>query len=265
MKKYFFTIFSLLTALSIIAHEFWLQPDRFILKPGQSVNIRFWVGENFVGENWAGNNKKIKTLSLNTQKETKDITASLSGATGDSLKLSITEEGTAMLLYNSTNSFILLQAIKFNEYLKEDGLQNAIDYRTTNHENDSAGREFYQRSVKTILQAGEKMTRNILNQTALPLDIVPLQNPYSITAKDSLHFKIFFNKELFAHQLIKIWHRVNNKTTATQILTNSAGEIAIKNNRSGKWMVSTVKMIRLQNEEKADWQSYWASCTWGYY
>ena len=29
-------------------------------------------------------------------------------------------------------------------------------------------------------------------------------------------------------------------------------------------MVSTVKMIRLENDAKANWQSYWGSCTWGY-
>ncbi|MEO7562219.1 MAG: DUF4198 domain-containing protein, partial [Ferruginibacter sp.] len=258
MKKGLFILGCFLIIIPLAAHEFWLQPDKFILKPGQTVNIRFWVGENFEGENWSGSNKKINTLFLNTQKGSKDIAALLSGAAGDSLKLNIAAEGTAMVLYNSINSFISLEPKKFNTYLKEDGLQNAIEYRSTNNENDSTGKEFYQRSVKTIVQVGKKITTNILGQTSLPLDIVPLQNPYGAANKDSLRFKIFFNKKLLAQQLIKIWHRVNNKTSATEITTNAAGEIAIKNTRSGKWMVSTVKMIRLQHEPKADWQSYWA-------
>jgi hypothetical protein len=30
-------------------------------------------------------------------------------------------------------------------------------------------------------------------------------------------------------------------------------------------MVSCVKMVRLQNDPQAEWQSYWGSLTWGYY
>jgi hypothetical protein len=29
-------------------------------------------------------------------------------------------------------------------------------------------------------------------------------------------------------------------------------------------MISTVKMERLENDPRANWQSYWGSCTWGY-
>ena len=31
------------------------------------------------------------------------------------------------------------------------------------------------------------------------------------------------------------------------------------------WMVSLVKMVPNKADDKADWQSYWGSFTWGYY
>jgi uncharacterized GH25 family protein len=64
MKKIFFlfTLFTLFTLLT--AHEFWLNPDKFIYKRGEKINIKFFVGEDFEGENWKGNNERIQTLKL---------------------------------------------------------------------------------------------------------------------------------------------------------------------------------------------------------
>ena len=114
------------------------------------------VGENYEGENWRGNNKRIQELSLYSAKEKQDISSKLSQNEGDSLNLIFSEQGTVMFTFNSTNSFIELEPNKFLEYLKEDGLQNVIDYRLKNKETDSAGKEFYQRSVKTLIQIGKK-------------------------------------------------------------------------------------------------------------
>ncbi|MEO7801455.1 MAG: hypothetical protein ABIR81_05625 [Ginsengibacter sp.] len=34
----------------LLAHEFWLQPQKFIYHKGENVNVRFMVGEGFEGE-----------------------------------------------------------------------------------------------------------------------------------------------------------------------------------------------------------------------
>lgn len=50
-----------------------------------------------------------------------------------------------------------------------------------------------------------------------------------------------------------------------ELSTDSKGELSIDVEPGGRWMISTVKMVRLQNDPKAQWQSYWGSVTWGYY
>lgn len=50
-----------------------------------------------------------------------------------------------------------------------------------------------------------------------------------------------------------------------EVTSNMNGEISFKAEPFGKWMISTVKMVRLQDDAKAQWQSYWGSVTWGYY
>src|SRR6187397_1041285 len=141
------TIFLLLTFISsLFAHEFWLDPDKFIYKRKEKINIRFWVGENFNGENWKGNNERIKSLKIYYGGVSDDLTPVVTEAEGDSVEYFMIDEGTNLIAFNSNNSFINLEPGAFNEYLEKDGLLNALEYRKKNNEMGCNGHEFYQRS-----------------------------------------------------------------------------------------------------------------------
>lgn len=264
MKKiiYLITLFAFFTLLT--AHEFWLNPDKFIYNRGEKINIRFFAGEKFEGANWVGNNEKIQSLKLYYGGVSDDLSKIISEEKGDSIELTMVDEGTNLVAFNSTNSFIEQEAGKFNEYLKEDGLYDAIEYRKRNNELDSIGREFYQRCAKTLIQVGNLKDKSYSVTTGLPVDIIPLTNPYSLKKEDLLSVKILFRNVPLANALVKIWHRENDKTEKSEIVSNENGEIKFPLTVSGKWMVSIVKMERLEKDTKAQWQSYWGSLTWGY-
>jgi uncharacterized GH25 family protein len=264
MKKILtlFTLFILYTLLS--SHEFWLQPDKFIYNYADIVNVKFLAGENFDGSNWSGNNEKIQSLHFYYGGVKDNLADGLTNEKGDSLLFRLCHEGTAMLTFNSVNSYIELEAQKFNEYLAEDGLDSAVAYRLQNNEMDSMGREYYQRSVKTIIQAGGKKDDTYKQETDLPVDIIPLQNPYALKNSDSLTAKILFQKKPLANYKIRLWHKNNGELSALHLISNNKGEINFKIKTTGRWMISAVAMERLTNDKKADWQSYWGSCTWGY-
>jgi hypothetical protein len=129
MKKIISLFILLFFSFLLSAHEFWLEPDKFLYEAGEPITIKFLVGENFEGENWSGNRLKVNQLYFYSKDFTDELSSEISEEKGDSLQISIFDEGTAMLTFNSNNSFINLEAEKFNEYLKEDSLQTAIDYR----------------------------------------------------------------------------------------------------------------------------------------
>ncbi len=264
MKKLlpFAILFFLFTLLS--SHEFWLQPSSFILKKGDKANIRFRVGENFEGDNWNGKRSKINFLFLYLNGTKTDLTSRLTDNKGDSLQYTFPQEGTATVVYSGLNSFIELEPAKFNAYLEEDGLRNVIEYRKQYNEMDSMSHELYQRSVKTILQVGEKYDSSFKQTTPLPLDIIPMQHPYLIKDKQKLTMKVLFNKKPLIEQLVIVWYWYQGKTLKEEVLTDENGLVSFKVKKSGRWMVSTVKMEHLENDPKANWQSYWGSCTWGY-
>jgi uncharacterized GH25 family protein len=249
----------------VLAHEFWLEPQQYIFSRGEEINIRFKAGEQFTGENWSGNNKKINFLQLYYgDVMDSSLNRHINNEPGDSLQFSVFEEGTVMVAFNNINSFIDLDAQKFNEYLTEDGLTNAMDYRKQNNETDSSGREYYQRSVKTILQVGALKTDLYKKQTSLPIDIIPLSHPYTIAAGQNFKMKVLFLKQPFANQKVRVWHKLPDGVTDSSYMTDANGEITFTVEPKGEWMVSCVHIVRLNNNAKAQWQSYWGSCTWGY-
>ena len=263
MKK-LITLFFVLFVISVSGHEFWLQPDKFIYKPGEKATIKFMVGEDFEGKNWNGNRSKINFLYLYQNGIKTDLSPTMSENNGDSIQLTLVKQGTTLIEYNSLNSFIELEAEKFNAYLEEDGLREALAYRKLHNETDSMGREQYQRSVKTILQVGSAYDSSFKQSSPLPLDIIPIDHPYLVRDRQKMAVKILFNKKPLADQLIKVWFRDDNKTIKDDLLTDHDGIISFKVKKTGRWMVSTVKMEHLENNTKAGWQSYWASLTWGY-
>ncbi len=255
---------SCLFVLPILAHEFWLEPQQYIFSRGEEVNIRIKVGEAFTGVNWSGNQQKVNELKLHYADVTDDLKNALSDETGDSLQFSLFEEQTAMVTFNNSNTYIEIEAPKFYEYLLEDGLTDAINYRLEHNETDSMGREYYQRSVKTIIQVGAKKTDVYKKQTTLPLDIIPLANPYAFKNLQTIKLKILFKGEPFANKKIRTWHKLAGMVKDSVIMSDANGEISFPVETIGEWMVSCVHMLRLNNDPKAQWQSYWGSVTWGY-
>jgi uncharacterized GH25 family protein len=264
MKKLFLIISFLTVISSLSAHEFWLNPDKFLYKQGDKINIRFFVGENFEGENWKGNNEKVQSLMLYYGGVRDDLSKYISKEKGDSIQMVMLDAGTNLVAFNSTNSFIEIEAVKFNEYLAEDGLTNALEFRKQNKEMDSAGREQYQRCAKTLIQVGNKKDNTFSIPTAMKVDIIPLSNPYLIKSGDSLQVKIFFQNNPVSNSQINVWWRTNNQTKKSTLTSNENGEISFPVSATGKWMVSVVQMVRVQDDPKLQWQSYWGSLTWGY-
>ena len=124
----------------------------------------------------------------------KDLCNNLGKDSGDSLQLALIDEGTVMMTLNTKNSLIDLEAEKFNEYLKEEGLTEAIEYRQKSGDTIKNGHENYQRSVKTIFQVGKRFTNVCKQKTDLPLDIIPVEHPYTIV-KDESDFSILALKK----------------------------------------------------------------------
>jgi uncharacterized GH25 family protein len=255
----------LFAVIGVTATEFWIQPDKFIYKRGETVNLRFFTGDNFLGEPWNGTRGSVESLRFYfSNVSDTNLDRSVSDKKGDSVQLAMLDEGTAMVTMSTNNAFVETNAADFNHYLHEEGLSDALDYRTSNNDTASAGREYFQRDVKTIIQVGSKTDNLYKQRTSLPLDIIPGEHPYTIAKDGHFKIKVYFQGDALKNHKVRVWHRVGTKMTMTEHYTGNDGEFKFFITPEGEWMVSCVQMVRLANDDKADWQSYRATLTWGY-
>ena len=263
MKQKFGAL-TLLLAFSLVvqAHEFWMQPNKFRIKVGESISVSFKVGENFIGQPWPVKKARIEKLQLHNGNNVKDMNALLQEGEKDNLKITASEEGTHLVVMESNNAFIASDGKSFTEYLEEDGLDEVLSYREKMKMMDDSAKEFYSRHTKLLFQVGEKTDDTFRKEVGLPVEIVPQRNPYNLKVGDPVHFKILHNgKPLFGAK-VKVWNRYNNRTTTQNIYSQQDGMIETRISNPGLWMVSVVNMVPLK-DSKAEWQSYWASLVFG--
>lgn len=246
----------------LFAHEFWLMPTKFKVKINELFALTFYVGEDFMGEVWE--NRKERTLKLThfTGKNQKDLTDLAIKSDTDDIVLSFANEGTHLLAMESKNSFIALDAEKFNAYLIDDGIDNIYELRKKNGDLDKPSQELYRRCSKTLIQVGAKTGKTFKINTGMPLEIIPLQNPYTAKMGDIMIAKVLFNGKPLKNKMVVTWNKtMTTKTRQQKLKTNKHGQVSFSLDQRGQWMISTVQMIPLINNSEGNYQSYWGNLT----
>jgi uncharacterized GH25 family protein len=258
MTKKISLLLTLFCFTPLFAHECWVAAKKFVLQKGETAELSLHVGENFEPEIWKG---KLQSLTYFFEKQQKDILPLLQDTTKQQFSLPTQGEGTQLVALNSTDKYIKLEAEKFNDYLKEDGLLEVLEFRKKNNQIDSFGTELYQRCNKILLQVGNKKTETYKQIVGTRLEILPQQNPYD--SPKNLTIKVLFDGKPAINNMVVMWQKVGGKTVKTNLFTNKNGIVIFSPNYATNCMISTVKMVENENKAKAQWHSYWANLTFG--
>ncbi|GAB4401502.1 MAG: hypothetical protein OHK0053_24330 [Microscillaceae bacterium] len=251
--------------LWLSAHEFWLQPTAYRLAVGDTLRLDLMVGEGFVGERWAKRTERSKSLWLYGDKEAKDLSALVKA--NDSLRIEtlMPKAGTYLLAFESNNSFLALEADKFNDYLREDGIEDILALRTQNQQLELPSREWYRRCAKALVQVGKKTSPVFQKVVGMDLEIVPLRNPYANTKEDNMQGKLLYLGQALANKAFFTWHKAPGKPTRKEkYYTDAQGRFSFPLDQPGEWMVSCVHMVEVPDNPEANYQSYWATLTFAF-
>ncbi|GAB3335160.1 DUF4198 domain-containing protein [Larkinella ripae] len=252
------------------AHEFWLQPNRFFAAVGDLISIEVLVGEGFKGERSEGKKNRIVQYSHWIKAlPRQDLTPTLSKGQYGLTSVRMTSPGTHLIALANTNKYLSLSSKEFLAYLKEDGLDLVIQARQQNGESSKPSREVYRRCVKTLIQVGSTPDETFATATGMPLEIIPVQNPYALKSGQTAEFRVLYQQKPLAGALVRYWNYVPPKGTLKheQQRSDKKGRVRFPL-RPGQTMVSLVWMVPYEKSSpsdttRADWQSYWSSLTFG--
>jgi hypothetical protein len=251
----------LFLACPLFAHDLYLRGNPLILSsPGDST-ISMVLAEAFPGEPipWRAD----KTSLFKVIGPTGGRLLSAAGKAADPV-VNFSTEGTYVLAWTSTPSYIKIESSEFNPYLEEEGYRKAIELRKQLHQESMPGKEKYTRYLKAFVQVGVKQSDQYKEVFGFPIELIPLSNPYSLHSGSSMKVRLLFQgKPLANHRIMATYDSFSKEhdVYAQTATTGSNGEAEIQVNKPGLWMIRSNEMLPLEGDTEADWQSFWANFT----
>jgi uncharacterized GH25 family protein len=252
-----FVLGILLPASSAFGHDYWLVPEKFSLAPEESVKIHLYYGDELKIEDERPLQKERTPRFEQVSTEgTVDLLPTNIDGQKPFATLSFPKPGSYVLTMDRNAQNIVLKGPEFTKYLKEEGLTDILARRNPK----APGRERYVRSVKTLIQVGERITDIPLKPNSQRLEILPLQNPLRLKPGYVLVVQLLFDGFPLMSRQIQAYHLENGKLITQTKRTDGQGKAFFRLDQAGSWLIRTVHMRPCkQNCRDTDWESFWSS------
>lgn len=257
-------ICAVLLSANAFAHEYWFEPETFFPATGQKTVVHLYAGDGLVKDREERPFQLAKTTMFqlfSASAQPLNLKTSLVDEALPIYNFSADRAGNYLLAMERNWSYIKLEPQKFEDYLREDGMEYIIAERERLGERAKEGRERYSRFIKSLLQVGDKRDETYKNRVGLKLELTPLENPYAKKVGDKLTFQVLFDGKPLAGKTAF----ADNRNGATQkMTTDREGKITMNIDRSGLWLVRLVFMQRCMTDcNEADWESFWGAYSFG--
>lgn len=247
-----------LTSVPLAAHDMWIEPATFTPEAGQILGVRLRVGQDLLGDPLAYDPALIHQFVFEDSIGRKSVVGRAGGDPAGLLR--VASPGLMVIGYHSKPSAVELTPEKFNQYLKEEGLDAVAALRTRRNETGAKARELFSRCAKSLVRSGSTSDAQGDRPLGFTLELVAERNPYTILGGQELPVRLTYENEPLADALVVAINRLNplEKLTAR---TDKDGRVRFRLKPEGMWLIKAVHMVPAPAGANADWRSYWASLT----
>jgi len=249
-------------ALPILAHTLYFLPSKFRFAKGEMLVFSLHNGDSFPASEESVAPARLQDARLIAPSGKATPIAdfrTLGRATHGSVK--VDESGTHWLAVRTRHNHLTLTPPKFEEYLKGEGLEHAIDWRNRNGEAGKPGRERYSKYAKSLLIA-DSPSDAWSKALGLTLEFVLEADPSSVEIGGKLPVRVLFRgKPAEGLRVERAWAVKDKHAVEIVGRTGGDGRIQVPIDRSARWRLHTVAIERLRDDPQADWESFWATVT----
>ena len=247
-----------LSRAPLFAHDLWIEPTTFSPEPGQIVGVRLRVGQDLLGDPLPRDPALVNQFVVEDAAGRQPVYGR-DGADPAGL-LRVAMPGLLVIGYRSNPSAAELAADKFNQYVKEEGLDAVAALRARRNETGASAHELFSRCAKSLVLSGSPSEAQGDRLLGFTLELVAERNPYAIRAGEDLPVRLTYEERPLAGALVVAMNRLHpaEKLAAR---TDNAGRVRFRLRPGGMWLVKAVHMVPAPAGANAQWVSFWASLT----
>ena len=236
----------LAAAVTASAHDLWIEPSSFRPAAGERVTAALRVGQKLQGE-------PLPRIPPLIDRFTLDDKPMLGFAGSDPAGIALVQRaGFQWIAYQSTAFPMTLELPKFEQYLRDEGLDATIKVRAQRPQNE----RFY-RCAKSLIDAGSAPGGAIDAPLGFTLELVPHRKPRT---GEALPLTLLFHGKPAANVLVIAMSKTD-PGNAVRARTDARGRVALRIPHGGFWLIKAVHMQPAPPDSGADWESWWASIT----
>lgn len=242
----------------LVAHEVWIDAERWQVAPSERIVANLRNGEIFEGIALSWLPPRIVRAEIRSGGETRDIT----GRAGDkpAFDIGTGAPGLAVLGYQSTPSALTYDSYeKFESFAEEKGHAALVadSPRVANP------RELYARFAKALVAVGAGAGQDEV--FGFEIELVAETNPYTAPG-DPMTLRLLYQGAALADARVTVFERRAEGDVQTHVLTtDTAGRVAFDTTPGSTYLVDSVVLRRpsgaLVAEYRVIWESLWASLT----
>jgi uncharacterized GH25 family protein len=227
------------------AHDFWLQPRDFRIDAGVTTPFTLQVGHGPFRQRSPIPMRRIERLDVVSADGSRDIRSRLRlGGEQDDGDVAFGKDGTYVLVVQTDDQAQShLPAIRFNDYVRAEGLTPALVLRERTQRTDTEGAENYRRVAKAIVQVGARSAdddAHVTKAIGLPLEIVPEKNPYALPHGGSLPVRVVYERRPLAGALVKLTDLGRDAEPFETRVTDAEGRVEFTLPDAGTWLVNVI-------------------------
>lgn len=246
------------TLSRMLAHDMWIEPTAFLPESGAIVGVKLRVGQDFAGDPLPRNPALVNQFIFEDAAGRKPIIGRNGADPAGFLR--VERPGLLVLGYRSNPSSVDLPADKFNQYLKEEGLETIASIRASRNQTDAAAHEIFARCAKSLLLSGSPVQNQGDRTLGFTLELLAERNPYTMRAGEDLPVRLTYESRPLAGALVVAMNR-QNPAEKVAARTDGDGRVRLRLPSDGIWLIKAVHMIAAPEGANADWASFWASLT----
>jgi uncharacterized GH25 family protein len=257
-------------ASQVTAHDFWLQPSEYWVAPDALTPMTLQVGHGPFRQRSpipARRITRFQAIAPNGTAVDLHDQLQLGQATEDGDFRLIAAGAHVLVLQTDDRAQTHLPSIRFNDYLKAEGLTPALEQRARLNQMDRDGSERYSRCAKSIVQVGPAGTGpqgQVSKPVGLLLEIVPEANPYGVPRQPSLPVRVIYAGHPLAGALVKLTDLNNDASPFEVHLTDYDGRANFTMPNSGSWLLNVIWTKVLPRSEETDFETVFSSLSFGF-